>query len=77
MRADLASPPGKPFEDARSLLVGVLVADTRPQRLHIVDRLDARVEEVDVRGFEPLFGREAIRLGRLFGIAHGLSPPLV
>ena len=56
LRADLTSPPGKPFEDACPLLVSVLTADARPQRFHIVDCLDARLEELTVRGFETLLG---------------------
>jgi len=43
-------------KDLDSLLVGILVGDAGSQRLHIVDRHDAGVDESCIRWFETLFG---------------------
>jgi hypothetical protein len=53
--ADLAGPVFETPKDLDSLLMGVLVGDAGPQRLHVADRHDAGVDESRTRWFETLF----------------------
>jgi len=49
---------GSVFETSENLdpiLVGVLVGNAGPQRLHVVNRHDAGVEKSRIRWFETLF----------------------
>jgi len=49
------------MENQNSAFVRIFVGDTRPQRLHILDRRYAGVDEPCVRRFETLLWGEATR----------------
>jgi hypothetical protein len=53
------------MENQNPALVRIFIGDTRPQRLHILDRRYAGVDEPGIRRFETLFWGETTRFCRL------------
>jgi hypothetical protein len=58
---DLVSSSLETMENQNPALVRIFIGDTRPQRLHILDRRNACVDEPSVRRFETLLWGEATR----------------
>jgi len=58
---DLVGSSFETLQNQNSALVRIFVGDTRPQRLHILDRRYPSVDEPCVRRFETLFWGEATR----------------
>ena len=62
---DLVSSSLETMENQNPALVRIFIGDTRPQRLHILDRRYAGVDEPGIRRFETLFWGETTRFCRL------------
>jgi len=58
---DLVGSSLETLQNQNSAFVRIFVGDTRPQRLHILDRRYPSVDEPCVRRFETLFWGEATR----------------
>jgi hypothetical protein len=58
---DLVSSSLETMENQNPALVCIFIGDTRPQRLHILDRRYAGVDEPSIRSFETLLWAEATR----------------
>ena len=58
---DLVGSSLEAVENLNSAFVRIFIGDTRPQRLHILDRRYPSVDEPCVRRFETLFWGETIR----------------